>query len=244
MQFTTLSRLIGQSFEDELSNGGDLPGRTEEPVLAGLDAHAIVCAMRDPARSLDEQGSILAAAIRCYRKAPTPAWSALLLEMLSPTLVATSIRFTYAPIGVDEEDVQQQVMVEALHAAWHMRLPQQPGFTLARLGDWTVSRTARMLLRNTRAESESLEQVDQEPKRRLDPEQAFLLELAQGETPGADLALLYLSKVVRMTARELAIEMGVSLNSILNRRRRAIRHLKQVLAAEKQHSRSEKAAAA
>ena len=72
MQFTTLSRLIGQSFEDELSNGGDLPGRTEEPVLAGLDAHAIVCAMRDPARSLDEQGSILAAVIRCYRKASTP----------------------------------------------------------------------------------------------------------------------------------------------------------------------------
>src|SRR5260370_13365570 len=98
MQFPTLSRLIGQSFEDELSNGGDLPGRTEEPVLAGLDAHAIVCAMRDPARSLDEQGSILAAAIRCYRKAPTPAWSALLLEMPSPTPVATSIRFPYAPI--------------------------------------------------------------------------------------------------------------------------------------------------
>jgi DNA-directed RNA polymerase specialized sigma24 family protein len=210
----------------------------------GLDPRAIVCAMRDPARSLDEQGAILAAVIRCYRKAPTQTWSALLLEMLSPTLVATSIRFTYAPIGVDEEDVQQQVMVEALHAARHMRLPQQPGFTLSRLGDWTVSRTARMLIRNTRAESESLAQVDREPMRRLDPEQEFLLELAQGETPGADLALLYLSKVVRMTARELAIEMGASLNSILNRRRRAIHHLKQVLAAEKQHSRSEKAAAA
>ena len=244
MQFTTLSRLIGQSFEDEMGNSGDLPGRVEEPVLGGLDAHEIVCAMRDPARSLDEQGAILAAVIRCYRRAPTPGWSALLLEMLSPTLVATSIRFPYAPIGVDEEDVQQQVMVEALHAAWHMGLPQQPGFTLARLADWTVSRTARMLLRNTRAESESLEQVDQQPSKRLDPEQAFLLELAQGDTPGADLALLYLSKVVRMTARELAIEMGVSLNSILNRRRRAIRRLKQVLAAEKQHSHSEKAAAA
>lgn len=244
MQFMTLSRLIGRSFEDEVRNGGDLSGRVEEPLLAGLDARALVSVMRDPARSLDEQGAILATVIRCYRRAPTPAWSALLLEMLSPTLVATSIRFMYAPVGVDEEDVQQQVLVEALHAAWHMRLPEQTGFTLARLTDWTVSRTARMLLRNTRAETESLEQIDGQPGRRIDPEHAFLLELAQGNTPGADLALLYLSKVARMTARELAIEMGVSLNCVLNRRRRARNHLKKVLAAETQHSRSEKAAAA
>ena len=244
MQFTTLSRLIRQSFEYEMTDGGDLPGRTDEPVLADLDAPAIVYVMRDPERSLDEQGAVLAAVIRCYRRQSSAAWTALLLEMVSPSLVATSIRFTYVPNGVDEEDVQQQVMVEALHAAWHMRLPEQTGFTLPRLTDWVVSRTARMLLRNTRAETESLEQVDAQPQRRLDPEHAFLLELAQGNTPGADLALLYLSKVARMTARELAIEMGVSLNYVLNRRRRARSHLKKVLAAEKQHSRSEKAAAA
>lgn len=244
MQFTTLSRLIRQGFEHEMKDGDDLPGRTGEPLLVGLNAHGIVSVMRDPDRSLDEQGAVLAAVIRCYRKAPTPAWAALLLELLSPALVATSIRFVYAPVGVDEEDVQQQVVVEALHAAWHMRLPEQRGFTLARLTDWTVSRTARMLLRNTRAETESLEQVDGQPGRRIDPEHAFLLELAQGDTPGGDLALLYLSKVARMTARELAIEMGVSLNYVLNRRRRARNHLQRVLAVEKQHSRSEKAAAA
>jgi DNA-directed RNA polymerase specialized sigma24 family protein len=244
MQFTTLSRLIRQSYEHELRDGADLPGRADEPLLAEFDARAIVGVMRDPARSLDEQGAVLAAVIRCYRRTPTPGWSALLLEMLSPTLVASSIRFTYSPVGVDEEDVQQQVMVEALHAAWHMRLPQEPGYTLARLSDWAVSRTARMLLRNTRAETESLEQVDRQPERRTDPDVAFLLELAEGDTPGADLALLYLSKVVRITTRELAIEMGVSLNSVLNRRRRAKRRLTKVLATQKQHSHTEKAAAA
>jgi DNA-directed RNA polymerase specialized sigma24 family protein len=244
MQFTTLSKLIRQSFENEIGSGGDLAGRIEEPLLAGLGARAIVRAMRDPARSLDEQGAVLAAVIRCYRRAPTPAWSALLLEMLSPTLVATSIRFPYAPTGIDEEDVQQQVIVEALHAARQMRLPRQTGFTLSRLGDWAVSRTARMLLRAARSEGESLEQLDQGPRRRLDPDQAFLLELAQGDTPGADLALLYLSKVMRLTARELAIEMGVSLNAVLNRRRRARLHLTKARAAEKQRSRIEKAAAA
>ena len=244
MQFTTLSRLIRQGFEHEMDDGQDLPGGTDEPLLAGLNAHAIVSVMRDPDRSLDEQGAVLASVIRCYREAPTPAWAALLLEMLSPALVATSIRFTYAPVGVDEEDVQQQVLVEALHAASHMRLPEQAGFTLARLTDWTVSRTARMLLRNTRAETESLEQVDGRPGRRIDPEHAFLLELAQGNTPGADFALLYLSKLARMTARELAIEMGVSLDYVLNRWRRARNHLKRVLEAEKQRSRSERAAAA
>ena len=244
MQFMTLSKLIRQSFEYEIKHGGDLPGRTDEPLLVGPGARAIVYVMRDPDRSLDEQGAVLAAVIRCYRRAPTPAWTALLLEMLSPTLVAIGIRFTYVPICVDEEDVQQQVVVEALHAAWHMRLPEQTGFTVSRLTDWTVSRTARMLLRNTRAETESLEQVEVRPERRIDPEHTFLLELAQGNSPGADLALLYLSKVMRMTARELAIEMGVSLNCVLNRRRHARNHLKKVLATEKQHSRSEKAAAA
>jgi DNA-directed RNA polymerase specialized sigma24 family protein len=244
MQFTTLSRLIRESFEEEMRCSGVLLGQTDEPLLADRDAHAIVSMMRDPARPLDEQGAILAAVIRRYRKAPTPSWAAILLEILSPTLVATSTRFTYAPIGIDEEDVQQQVVVEALHAAGHMRLPEQTGFTLPRLTDWIVSRTARMLLRNTRAETESLEQVDAHPERRIDPEHAFLLELARGSTPGADLALLYLSKVERMTARELAIEMGVSLNWVLNRRRRARYHLKGVLPAEKQHSRSERAAAA
>jgi DNA-directed RNA polymerase specialized sigma24 family protein len=209
-----------------------------------MDAREIVRAMRDPGRSLDEQGAILAAVIRCYRRSPTPAWSALLLEMLSPTLVATRNRFTYCPIGVDEEDVQQQVIVEALHAAWHMRLPQEPGFTMTRLSDWVVSRTARMLVRNSRAETESLEQVDVQPERPIDPDLAFLLELAQGDTPGADMALLYVSKVVRITARELAIEMGVSLNSVLNRRRRAKRRLTKMLATEKQQSRTEKTVAA
>lgn len=244
MQFTTLSKLIRQSFEDQIRNGADLPGRTDEPLLAELDAQAIVGKMRDPTRSLVEQGVILAAAIRCYLRAPTPTWSALLLEMLSPMLVATSTRFLYVPNGVDEEDVQQQVIAEALNAARFMRLPRQPGFTLSRLGELTVSRTARMLLRAARAEGESQEQVDQEPSKRLDPDQAFLLELAHVDTPGADLALLYVSNVLRLTARELAIEMGVSLNSILNRQRRARRHLKKVVAAEKQRLRIENAAAA
>jgi DNA-directed RNA polymerase specialized sigma24 family protein len=244
MLFTTLSKLITQSFEDEMRNGGDLPGRSEEPLLAGLGAQAIVGAMRDPDRSLEEQGAVLAAVIRCYRQRPTPAWSALLLEMLSPALVATSASFKYAPVGVDEEDVQQQVIVEALHAARRMRLPKEAEGTLSRLEDWTVSRTARWLLRNARAECESLEQLDEEPRRRLDPDEALLLELAQSDTPRADLALVYLSKVLRMTARELAIEMGVSLEAVMNRRRRARRHLKEALATEKQRSRSEKAAAA
>jgi DNA-directed RNA polymerase specialized sigma24 family protein len=230
MLFTTLSRLINDSFEDELERGFDLPGRDEEPLLEQLDACAIVALMRDPERSLDDQDAILAAVVRCYRKARTPAWSGLLLEMLSPTLVASSIRFPYAPRGIDEEDVQQQVIAEALHAARFMRLPE-PGFTLNDLTETIVKRTARMLLRATRSEGESLEQSEEEPGKRLDPDHVFLAELANGDGQRADLALLYLSKVHRMTAREIAIELGVSTEAILNWRRRARRHLDQMLAA-------------
>lgn len=245
MLFTTLSTLIRQSFEDEFGGCADLPGRAEEPLLASLDPHAIVRAMRDPDRSLGEQGAILAAVIRCYRRETTPRWSALLLEMLSPTLVASSVRFPYLPLGVSEEDVQQQVIAEALHAARVMRLPEAPGFTRRRLGELVVSRTARALLRAAAAETESLEQLDAQPSRRfdLDPDQAFLLELARGDTPGADLAFLYVSKVLGMTARELAIAMGASMSSVLNRRRRALRRLR-TLAPETQRARIGKAAAA
>jgi DNA-directed RNA polymerase specialized sigma24 family protein len=224
MLFTTLSRLINESFEDELERDPDLPGRAEEPLLEQLDARAMAAAMRDPDRSLDEQDAILTAVVICYRKAPTPAWSALLLEMLSPTLVASSIRFPYSPRAVDEEDVQQQVIVEALHAARFMRIPE-PGFTLNDLIETTVKRTARMLMRATRAEGESLEQSEEEPGKRLDSDEVFLAELAWGNEQRADLALVYLSKVRRMTAREIAIELGVSMDAIRNWRRRARRHL-------------------
>jgi hypothetical protein len=244
MQFTTLSKLIREGFEYELEDGGDLPGRADDPLLADLSAHAIVGVMRELERSLHEQGAILAAVIRRYRRTPTPAWTALLLEVLSPTLVAISSRFRHAPMGVDEEDVQQQVVVEALHAARHMRLPERPEFTLARLADWTVSRTARMLLRNTRAEQASPDQAALQPGPRIDAEWLYLVDLARGDTLRADLVLLYLSTVERMTARELAVALGVPPSLILNRRRRARSSLKRMLAAEKQHSRIEKTDAA
>jgi DNA-directed RNA polymerase specialized sigma24 family protein len=243
MQFTNLSKLISESFEYEMRAPRGLHGLADEPLLAGMDAYAIVRAMRDPSRTLDEQGAVLAAVIRCYREAPTTAWSALLLEMVSPMLVATASSFQYVPSSVADEDVEQQVIVEALQAARRMRLPEPPEFTLKRLRDWTISRTARMLLRAARAEMESLDVEDEEEARRLDPEEAFLLEMAHGDTPEAYLAFVYLSKVLRMTAREMAIQMGVSLNSILNRRRRAKRRLQQLHAAKKQASSSERAAA-
>jgi len=230
MLFTTLSRLINKSFEDELERGSDLPGRDEEPLLEHLDARAIVAAMRDPERSLDDQDAILTAVVRRYRKTRASAWSALLLEILSPALVESSIRFPYAPRGVDEEDVQQQVIVETLHAARFMRIPQ-PGFTLYDLTETIVKRTARMLLHAARTECESLEQSEEEPGKRLDPDEVFLAELASGDAQRADVALLYLSKVRRLTAREIAIELGVSMEAILNWRRRARRHLNQLLAA-------------
>ena len=68
----------------------------------------------------------LAALLRTYRRVPVPSWSAVLLETLSPMLVATCVRFPHRPLGIDDEDVQQQVVTEALDAARCIDLPEQP----------------------------------------------------------------------------------------------------------------------
>jgi hypothetical protein len=193
MLMPNLSRLIRVSFQDELRRSADLPGRTSEPAL-GPDAWAIVRASRDPRRTRDERGAVVAAAIRCYRRAPTQAWGAVVLELLSPALVATSVRFHYLPIGVSAEDVEQQLMVEALDAARRMRLPARPGLTTARIAERAVRNTALMLLANARAEGE-------------ERDEAFLAELAES---GAD-ATARLSQALGAPARELAIRMGASL---------------------------------
>jgi DNA-directed RNA polymerase specialized sigma24 family protein len=244
MQFTTLSKLIRQSFEDEMRNGARLPGLIAEPLLAGLDAHAIARALRNPREGLDHQSAVLAAAIACYRRAPTPAWSAVLLEMLAPMLVASSSRFPYVPSGVTEEDVQQQVIVEALHAARFMPLPDEPRYTGRRLRNMVVSRTARMLQRAARSEHESLELMDQVGPSRYDADQVLLMNLREMGVPRDDLALLYRCQVLGMTVRELAIEIGSSMSTVRARQRRALRHLRKALPAEKQRPPIEKAAAA
>jgi hypothetical protein len=100
-----------------------------------------------PARRQDE---ILAATIRAYRHGPAAFWGPVLLGLLGPALVRAAARFRAQPPAVDEEDIDQQLVMEALRAAAIMPLPDDCRFVQRRLVFFTMKRVTRWLEREGR----------------------------------------------------------------------------------------------
>jgi DNA-directed RNA polymerase specialized sigma24 family protein len=225
MQFSTLSKLIRESFEYEVDGSADLPGRAEERLLANVSARELPPLLRRSAGQQRHEDALLAAMVRSYRRAPIPGWSAVLLEALSPMLVGTSVRFLFRPSGIAEEDVQQQVIVELLHAARHISLPDPSRRLKWRLEERIVTRTTRWLNRFARGEGEPVEPTEAERPRYWDQDPLLLMTLRRSGISRENLALLYQSRVLGATASELAAEMGVSASAIQSRQRRALRRL-------------------
>ena len=231
-RFTALSELIRQGFNEELRSGAGLPGQDDEPVLAGRPVRELVNMVHNRRAPLPLQDEVLAATIRCYRRSPSAGWAAVLLEMLSPMLVAAGSRFAFLPDGVTEEDVHHQLMVEALHVARFAALPKRGDHVQLWAQRRVLTRVARWLTAAVRSQGESLERVVEEGRAYRDDDQLFLVELSAGELPEGDVGLLYCSRVLGMTVRELAIEMGVSVEAVRTRRRRALRRLRRLSRAE------------
>jgi DNA-directed RNA polymerase specialized sigma24 family protein len=224
MRCRSLSELIGQGFEDAIRQGVVLPGG--EAPLPEAEVQALPRLMHDPAQPLWRQDQFLDAVIRLYRATGDPGWSAVLLEMLAPMLTAADGCFIFMPDGVSREDVQQQLIVESLHAARFMRLPEPPRDVQGRLRRRTLRRTASWLRRGIRSQGESLERLESEGAAFRDADQLFLIELRDSGVSGENLALLYRSQVLGLTARELAVEMGISIDAVYMRQRRALRRLR------------------
>jgi DNA-directed RNA polymerase specialized sigma24 family protein len=220
-----MSGLIRQSFLDEVRRPGALPGHGDESILAGLSAWDLPRLMHQAGVPLQRQDEILAAVVRRYRQTRHPSWSAVLLEMLSPMLARAGSRCTFIPNSVSGEDLDQQLMTEALHAARFMVLPDPPHDVQRRLRRRTLSRTISWLLRAQRNEHENLEQVEEEGPAYHDLDQRFLLDLRSSGVPNDTLEVLYRSQVLKVTVRELAVEMGVSMDAVRKRLRRALRRL-------------------
>ena len=225
-RFTALSELIRRGFHDELRKGGVLPGRLDEPALAGRSVYDLAQLMHDRRTALSLQDEALAAAIRCYRRSPSPGWSAVLLEMLSPMLVDAGSRFAFLPDGISEEDVHHQLIAEALHAARFLALPKPPVHMQQWVKRRVLMRTARWLTSVIRSQGESLERVTKQGADWRDADQLFLTELSDSGVSAGNLGLLYCSRVMGITARELAVEMGVSMEAVRSRQRRALRRLR------------------
>jgi DNA-directed RNA polymerase specialized sigma24 family protein len=221
-----LSGLIRLGFEEALRGEPALPGRRDEPLLAALPARDLPRLLHSRAVPLERQNQTLAAVVRCYRRAPGSGWAPVMLEMLSPMLVGAAGRFLFVPVDVSIEDLNQQVIAEALHAARFMRLPEDGRDLQLRLRRRLLKRTARWLIGNLRSQGESLEEAVDQGAGYRDLDQRFLMELGDSGVSPENLALLYRTQVLGMTAREVAVEMNISVSAVVSRQHRAVVRLR------------------
>jgi hypothetical protein len=96
------------------------------------------------------QDQVLAATIRAYRHGPPTLWGPVLLSMLAPALVRLVRPLRSQPPAIDDEDLDQQVVVEALRSAALMPLPENCRFVQRRLTALTGKRLMRWLQREGR----------------------------------------------------------------------------------------------
>jgi hypothetical protein len=110
------------------------------------------------------QDDLLAATIRAYRRGPAGLWAPILLSMLGPALVRAAARLQVQPPAVDDEDIDQQIVMEALRAAAEMPLPDECRFVQRRLVLLASKRLRRWLERERRRQTsqESFEVMTEE----------------------------------------------------------------------------------
>lgn len=150
----SLSGLIRHGFKD----AGEHPcsarifqeAQCREPALRSTCLAELPNLMHRRAVPARRQDEILAATIRAYRVGPAAFWAPVLLSMLGPALVRAAGRFRAQPPAADEEDIDQQVVMEALRAATIMALPDDCRFVQRRLVFFAMKRVTRWLEREGR----------------------------------------------------------------------------------------------
>src|SRR5207237_1021060 len=88
-----------------------------ESALAGLSIEELRRMVRNPDLPARDQDEVWAAILRAYRRSGSAAWGSLLLELLAPALIEVAASFAPQSPGLDADDVQQQLALEALAAA-------------------------------------------------------------------------------------------------------------------------------
>jgi hypothetical protein len=150
----SLSRLIRLGFRDAqilpAAEQHFQQAQCPEPALRGICLKDLPRLMQCPQVPARRQDELLAATIRAYRGGPALLWGPVLLGMLGPALVRAAARFHAQPPAVDEEDIDQQVVMEALRAAAVMPLPDGCRFVQRRLMWFAMKRVTRWLERESR----------------------------------------------------------------------------------------------
>jgi hypothetical protein len=150
----SLSDLIREGFADAVRDGcsGHVPACAEarEPALQGLSWSQVSSLMHRRTVPAAQQDELLAAAIRSYRRGPAQVWGPVLLSMLGPALVTMAARLRSCSRAIDGEDLDQQVVLEALRACDEMPLPDGCRFVLRRVVLLANKRLTRWAQRETR----------------------------------------------------------------------------------------------
>ena len=207
----------------------------DEPALAGLTFDDLARLARDPQVPLADQDVFWAAVLRCYRRGPAPTWGAILLEMLAPELVALAKWLSTQSPTADPNDIQQQLVLEALQAAKKVPALPDSRFVKPRLSREIKRKVRRRLARNSRFSVESLEALaDEDPGLLpvIDDNAVWeLAELRASQLRYEDLELVFGLELRGERLEAVAREMGCSTNALECRRRRARARLQRRMAA-------------
>jgi len=138
--------MAGQSFADQLREGyRQVAGSLSE------DERVLVKRARDPrSAGAAERNRLLAEVVCAYRAGPKTVWGPAVLDLLAPTLVLILQGLRPIPHAIDESEIRQQLIAEALQAAVEVRLLEGGGQTRFRITSRAYTRMLRWLAREGR----------------------------------------------------------------------------------------------
>jgi len=138
--------MAGQSFADQLREGyRQVAGSLSE------DERVLVKRARDPrSAGAAERNRLLAEVVCAYRAGPKTVWGPAVLDLLAPTLVLILQGLRPIPHAIDESEIRQQLIAEALQAAADVRLLEGGGQTRFRITSRAYTRMLRWLAREGR----------------------------------------------------------------------------------------------
>jgi len=138
--------MAAQSFADQLREG-------YRQVAGSLsaDERVLVKRARDPrSAGAAERNRLLAEVVCAYRAGPKTVWGPAVLDLLAPTLVLILQGLRPIPHAIDESEIRQQLIAEALQAAVEVRLLEGGGQTRFRITSRAYTRMLRWLAREGR----------------------------------------------------------------------------------------------
>src|SRR5579872_499695 len=117
------------SFADELKHGFiEVAGRLSD------EEHALIARARDPINAEPaERDRLLAQVVCAYRVGPKSLWGPVVLDLLAPALIVILLSLGPVPPIIDEPEIRQQLVSEALLAAATVPLRTGGSYTRVRL---------------------------------------------------------------------------------------------------------------